>query len=306
MTNTEATPVSTEGTMEWDGMQTWYRVVGDPDQAGTQAPVVICHGGPGATHDYLTSITDLAHSGRTCVLYDQFGNGRSGHRRDAPVEFWTVELFLRELDELLVHLGIADGYHLLGQSWGGMLAMEHALQHPSGLRSIVVADAPASTKLWVQEAERLMAELPAEVLAVLERSHRDGTTDSIEYQQASAVYYQRHLCRLDPPPEEVLRTFAARENDPTVYAAMAGSSEFNPTGTLRDWDITDRLDKIAVPTLVVSGRYDEATPTVVEPIVRGIPGAEWVLFENSSHMPHVEEHDRYMSVVEAFFDRVEL
>jgi L-proline amide hydrolase len=151
---------------------------------------------------------------------------------------------------------------------------------------------------------RAAASTPS-IVAGLERSHRDGTTDSTEYQQASGVYYQRHLCRLDPPPDEVLRTFAARESDPTVYAAMAGSSEFNPTGTLRDWDITDRLDEIDVPTLVISGRYDEATPTVVEPIVRGIPGAEWVLFESSSHMPHVEEHDRYISVVGAFLGSVE-
>jgi L-proline amide hydrolase len=303
---TDAPAVSTEGTMEWEGMQTWYRVVGDPDQAAGQAPVVICHGGPGATHDYLTSVTGLARSGRACVLYDQFGNGRSGHRPDAPTEFWTVDLFLRELGALVNHLGISDGYHVLGQSWGGMLAMEHALRHPSGLRSIVVADAPASTKLWMQEAERLMAELPPEVLAVLERCHADGTTDSAEYQEASAVYYQRHLCRLDPPPDEVLKTFAARESDPTVYSAMAGSSEFNPTGTLRDWDITGRLGEINIPTLVISGRFDEATPTVVEPIAKGIPGAEWVLFENSSHMPHVEERDRYIDIVEAFLARVEV
>jgi L-proline amide hydrolase len=291
--------------MEWDGMQTWYRVVGDREAAGGLAPVVICHGGPGATHDYLTSVTGLARSGRACVLYDQFGNGRSGHRPDAPAEFWTIDLFLRELDALVDHLGIVDGYHVLGQSWGGMLAMEHALRHPAGLRSIVVADAPASTKLWMSEAERLMAELPPEVLAVLERCHADGTTDSAEYQEASGVYYQRHLCRLDPPPDDVLRTFAARESDSTVYSVMAGSSEFNATGTLSDWDITDRLGEISTPTLVISGRYDEATPTVVEPIAKGIPGAEWVLFENSSHMPHVEERDRYLEIVDAFFARVE-
>jgi L-proline amide hydrolase len=307
MTNIkQSTAASIEGTIEWDGMQTWYRVVGDPTSEPVVPPVVICHGGPGATHDYLTSIADIAGSGRACVFYDQFGNGRSGHRPDAPVDFWTVDLFLRELDALITHLGIGDAYHVLGQSWGGMLAMEHAVRHPSGLRSIVVADAPASTKLWVQEAERLMAELPSDVLATLERCHAEGTTDTAEYQKASAVYYQRHLCRLDPPPDEVLRTFAARDNDPTVYAAMAGTSEFNPTGTLRDWDITDRLHEVDVPTLVISGRYDEATLAVVEPIAHGIPGAEWVLFENSSHMPHVEEHDRYISVVEAFFRKVEI
>jgi L-proline amide hydrolase len=305
MTQTDATITSTEGTMEWEDQRTWYRVVGDLRRHDAGAPVVICHGGPGATHDYLTSVSELARSGRACVLYDQFGNGRSGHRPDAPPGFWTVDLFLRELEMLIDYLGISDRYHVLGQSWGGMLAMEHALRRPAGLCSIVVADAPASTKLWMQEAERLMSELPPEVLEVLERCHTDGTTDSAEYQEASAVYYQRHLCRLDPPPDDVLRTFAARESDPTVYAQMAGSSEFNATGTLSDWDITDRLAEIDVPTLVISGRYDEATPAVVEPIAKGIPGATWVLFEDSSHMPHVEEPERYLKVVESFLAGVE-
>ncbi len=297
MTTSEATTTS-EDVMEWDGLQTWYRIVGDLRSG--PAPLVICHGGPGATHDYLTSVSTLAESGRACVLYDQVGNGRSTHRPDAPREFWTIELFLRELDMLLRHLAIDGAYHLLGQSWGGMLAMEHALRHPAGLRSIVVADAPASTALWMAEAARLMSELPSEVRAVLDGAHASGTTDTPEYQEASQAYYRRHVCRLDPPPAEVQRTFAALHADPTVYSTMAGSSEFNATGTLRDWDITGRLGEIDVPTLVLSGRYDEATPRVVQPIADGIAGAEWVVFEESSHMPHVEEAERYLQTVERF------
>ena len=303
MTGPEATTMTTEGTMNWDGVGTWYRVVGDLGSSRT--PLVICHGGPGATHDYLTAVADLAEAGWACVLYDQVGNGRSTHRPDALASFWTVELFLRELDNLLAHLDIAAGYHVLGQSWGGMLAMEHALRHPRGLRSIVVADAPASTAVWMREAARLQSELPAEVRETLARHHAAGTTNSPEYEEASKAYYRRHVFRLDPTPPEVQRTFAALHADPTVYATMAGSSEFNVTGTLKDWDITDRLGDIAVPTLVTSGRYDEVTPQVVEPIARGIPGAEWVLFEKSSHMPHVEEHERYIDVLARFLRRVE-
>ena len=139
-----------------------------------------------------------------------------------------------------------------------------------------------------------------DVRATLERCHAEDTTDTSEYQQTSQAYYKRHVCRIDPPPEEVQRTFAALQSDPTVYRTMAGASEFNATGTLKDWDITDRLGEIDLPTLVISGRYDEATPTVVEPIANGIPGAEWVLFEHSAHMPHVEEQERYLDVVDAF------
>ncbi len=145
-----------------------------------------------------------------------------------------------------------------------------------------------------------MTELPAEVRTILA-----NVDDSPEYHKASRVYYRRHVCRLDPPPEEVQRTFAALHSNPTVYAAMAGASKFNITGSLRDWDITQRLGEIDTPTLVLSGRFDEATPRVVEPIATGIPGAAWVLFENSSHMPHVEERALYLDTVERFPDQVD-
>lgn len=288
---------ATEGRIGWDRQETWYQVVGDLRAA---PPLVVAHGGPGATHDYLSSIAELASSGRACVLYDQVGNGRSSHHPDAPSTHWTVDLFLRELDLLLEHLGITGSYHLLGQSWGGMLAMEHALRHPAGLRSIVVADAPASSQLWAQEAIRLMSELPPDVRAVLDHAHATGETDGPAYKAAASVYHRRHVCRVVPEPAEVERTFAALHDDPTVYATMVGPGEMNPTGTLKDWDITDRLGDISTPTLVLSGRYDEATPTVVRPIAEGIPGARWIIFEASSHMPHIEEKDRYLQVVERF------
>ena len=136
--------------MTWtDGRETWYRTVGEITPGTGPAPVMICHGGPGATHDYCEPIADLARAGRACVLYDQIGNGKSQHRPDAPAEFWTPQLFKDELVALTRHLGIAERYVVIGQSWGGMLAMEHALDHPSGLRAIVVADAPSSMELWV-------------------------------------------------------------------------------------------------------------------------------------------------------------
>src|SRR5262245_31045067 len=132
-----------EGRMAWNGNETWYRLVGDVDAGAERTPVVICHGGPGAAHDYCEAIADLSRSGRGCVLYGQVGCGRSTHPPDAPVEFWTPQLFKDELRELTRHLGVADRHAVVGQSWGGMLAMEYALDHPEGLRGIVVADSPA-------------------------------------------------------------------------------------------------------------------------------------------------------------------
>jgi L-proline amide hydrolase len=291
-----------DGRMTWEGHETWYRVAGDLE--GGPTPVIICHGGPGAAHDYVEPIADLSRFGRGTVLYDQLGCGLSQHLPDAPVEFWTPELFKRELSLLADELGIADRYAVVGQSWGGMLAMEYALDHPAGLRAIVVADSPASIPLWVEEANRLRRDLPPDVQETLTRHEEAGTTDDPAYEAAVRVYYDRHLCRV-PWPDFVARSFAQITADPTVYHTMNGPSEFYCIGTLKTWDITDWLHEITTPTLLLSGRYDEATPHIVEQIHTRILGAQWELFEESSHMPHVEEPELFLETVEGFLKTID-
>ena len=293
-----------EGRMQWQGHETWYRVVGELDPDAERTPVVICHGGPGASHDYCEPIAELSRFGRACVLYDQVGCGKSQHLPDAPVEFWTPQLFKDELGELVRHLGIQDRYALVGQSWGGMLAMEYALDHPPGLRGMVVADSPASIPLWVSEANRLRADLPPDVQATLTAHEEAGTTDDPAYEAAVRVFYDRHLCRV-PWPDYVQRSFDQIAADPTVYHTMNGPSEFHVIGTLKDWDITPRLHEITTPTLLVSGRHDEATPLIVGQIHERIGGAEWTIFEESSHLPHVEEPEAFLERVESFLSTID-
>jgi L-proline amide hydrolase len=288
-----------EGVVRWDAGWTWYRVEGDLG-AGRAAPLVLLHGGPGAAHDYLEPVADLAGiAGRPCVLYDQIGCGRSQHLSDAPADFWSVGLFCRELTEVLDHLGIAGRYHVLGQSWGGMLGMEHALTQPSGLCSLVVANSPASMRLWLDEANRLRGLLPVDVQEALTRHEAAGTTDSEEYEQAMMRFYERHLCRI-PFPEVLQRTFAQLAEDPTVYHTMNGPSEFHVIGTLKGWDVTPRLGEIRVPVLVISGEHDEATPTVVRPLVDALPDARWELIQGASHSTHLEQPERFLELVETF------
>ncbi len=286
-----------EGYADFRDYRTWYRITGELGKGRT--PVVILHGGPGCTHDYVDSFKGLAADGRAVIHYDQVGNGRSTHLRDKGADFWTPRLFLDELDNLLRHLGIASAYHIVGQSWGGMLAAEHAVLQPKGLKGLVIADSPASMALWLQEANRLREELPPEVQATLLKHERAGTTSSAEYAQAMRVFYDRHVCRVPWPPE-VARTFAAIEEDPTVYHTMNGPSEFHVVGNLKEWSIIDRLDRIQAPTLLISGKYDEATKATVQPYADRIRDVRWVIFEHSSHMPHVEETARCLEVVGAF------
>jgi len=288
---------TSEGIADFRGWQTWYRITGELD--GNKPPLVTLHGGPGAAHNYLDRFAKLAEGGRAVVHYDQLGVGRSTHLREQGADFWNVQLFVDELDNLLAHLGIGGRYHLLGQSWGGMLAAEHAVRQPTGLRALVIANSPASMALWVQEADRLRAALPPEVQATLLRHEAAGTTESDEYNAAVRVFYDRHVCRV-PWPEELQASFDAIAADPTVYHTMNGPSEFHVIGTIKEWSIIDRLDRVRAPTLLISGRYDEATPAAVQPFADRIRDVRWRMFEESSHVPHIEETDAVMRVVGEF------
>lgn len=295
------TSPSKEGYVPFHGFKTWYRVVGDKETTG-KLPLLCLHGGPGATHDYLEPLEAMTRTGRRVIFYDQLGAGNSDHPHNPAM--WTVELYVEEVSAMRKALGL-DRVHILGQSWGGMLAMEYALTQPGGLASITISDSPASMIQWVAEAGRLRAQLPPDVQETLLKHEAAGTTDSPEYQEAMLVFYRRHVCRVDPWPDYVNRAFEKLAQFPEVYNTMNGPSEFHVIGTLKNWTIIKRLGEIRVPALVIGGRFDEATPLITETVHRGIPGSEWVIFENSSHMPHVEETGRYLEVLEQFLTRVE-
>ena len=300
MTNQTIMP-SREGFVPFRGYRVWYRIVGEREKSG-KLPLLCLHGGPGATHDYLEPLEAMASTGRRVILYDQLGNGNSDHPNNPSM--WTIELFLEEVGVVRNALGL-DRVHLLGHSWGGMLAMEYALTKPKGLSSLIVSDSPASIPQWVAEANRLRAELPPEVQETLLRHEAAGTTNSQEYLEAMLVFYRKHVCRIDPWPDCLSRTFEKLMQNPEVYYTMNGPSEFHVIGTLKDWNITNRLGEIRVPTLVIGGRYDEATPAITENVHRGIPASEWVIFEHSSHTPLIEETQRYLQVLDQFLSRIE-
>src|ERR1700690_833020 len=184
-----------EGRADFRDWHTGYRVTGV--LGGDKPPLVVLHGGPGCTYDYVDSIKGLAGTGRAVIHYDQLGNGRSTHLDDKGADFWTPRLFLDELENLTRHLGIDSAYHVLGQSWGGMLGAEHAVTRPKGLRALVISDSPASMELWVQEANRLRADLPSDVQAALLRHEAAGTTSTDEYNAAVRIFYDKHVCRVN-------------------------------------------------------------------------------------------------------------
>jgi proline-specific peptidase len=286
-----------EGRLEHGGHRTWYRVVGDAEPG--RDPLVCLHGGPGSTHHYFAPLERLAEQGRRVVVYDQLGCGRS----DRPAEIdWSVQVFLDELAALRRHLGLVR-IHLLGTSWGGMLALEHALSGFGGLTSLVLSSTLASAEEWCVEVARLRDELPAEVIDVLDRLERAGTTDDPEYERAMEIFDARHFFRGATRPPELERMMPERGRE--SYRAMWGPNEWTVTGTLLGWDVRPRLHEIEVPALVIRGRYDLSTEAVTHTLVRGLPNARAVIFEESSHTPVLEETERYLDVVGAFLREAE-
>ncbi|MEO3938792.1 proline iminopeptidase-family hydrolase [Dermatophilaceae bacterium Soc4.6] len=302
-----------EGYLETALGRTWYRVTGELPSLGSDAPapLVVLHGGAGAAHNYTLMMANLARADatsdparpvRAVVHYDQIGCGASTHLPDAPPETWTVGLFVQELRALVAHLGI-ERFHLLGQSWGGMLAPEVVLSDDTGVLSLTICDSPASMALWMAAAEELRTHLPPEVEQTLRQHEEAGTTDSPAYLEAMEVFYARHVCRVVPNPPEVTDSFAQIQAEPTVYHTMNGPSEFFVVGSLREWSVVERLEAVTVPTLVVAGEHDEARPMVWAPFVERIPGATSHVFPGCSHMPHVEEPEAFLEVVGGFLAR---
>ncbi|WP_344795401.1 proline iminopeptidase-family hydrolase [Frondihabitans peucedani] len=290
----------TEHLVPFEGGETWVRVTHPADSAPGALPLVVLHGGPGMAHDYVQNLAALAdETGRTVVHYDQFGCGRSTHRPEAPPDYWTPELFVREYETVLEFFGLAD-HHVLGQSWGGMLGAEIAVRRPASLRSLAICNSPASMQLWVEGAAELRAALSPETQDALDRHEADGTTSDPEYLAATAVFYERHVCRVVPMPQDFVDSEAQMEAEPTIYHTMNGPNEFHIIGTMRDWTIVDRLDAVEAPTLVVAGEFDEATPATWQPFVDRIPDVSSHVFPGASHCTHLEQPETFRSVVSRF------
>ena len=288
--NTEEGKINVE-----QGYQIWYKRVGNGG-----IPLLTLHGGPGAGHDYLKPLDGLAID-RTVIFYDQLGCGQSDQPDDRS--FWKIERFVAEVDTVRRALGL-EQVHLLGQSWGGWLAIEYMLTKPSGVASLILASTSASIPQFVAETKRLKLELPREVFETMQRYEASADYHHPAYEEATMEFYRRHVCRLAEWPEPLLRSLTNLTDNP-VYETMNGPNEFMVIGNLKDWDRTNRLSEISAPTLITVGRYDELTPACAETLHQGIPNSQMIIFEESAHLAHLEETEKYLRVVADFLTDVE-
>ncbi|MFV0463928.1 MAG: proline iminopeptidase-family hydrolase [Nostocoides sp.] len=292
---TDSTVRTIEGTLEVPGGNVWYKEVGE----GDLPPLLVVHGGPGFTHNYLEPLSQFAVN-RKVIFWDQLGCGNSETPSDTSL--WTMERSLAEVDAVRAQLGLTGRkHHLFGNSWGGMLVQQYVLDRTPDLASLIVSNSLASIQRMVEDTTRLLAALPQDVQDTITYHEDRGLYACPEYQGAIAVWYQNYICRMKPWPDGLENCWAGLGME--IYLTMIGPSDINPTGNLKDWNIFDRLGEIDAPTLFVAGKYDECTPEHMREIHDRVRNAEWAYFDESAHMPFFEEPEKFGAAVGDFLHR---
>lgn len=298
-TTSQLQPRAQEGRIAVQGGEVWYRIVG-VDRPG--AALLVLHGGPGVPHDYLEPLAALADQ-RPVVFYDQLGCGSSDRPTDQSL--WTIEHYVDEVARVREALNLKR-VHILGHSWGTALAAEYMLtRRPEGVLSLTMAGPCLSMKRWVADQNAWILELPQNAQATIRQAEAMGNFETKEYESAIGDYYAVHVCRLNPWPDCVQRALSPEKMGKDVYLYMNGPSEFTITGTLKDYERVDRLREIRTRALFVCGRYDEATPAATEFYHRNMPGSEFAVIEDASHLSHAEQPVKFNRVVRDFLKRAE-
>jgi proline iminopeptidase len=287
-----------EGFMPFHGLRTYYRIVGEASQ---KPPLVLLHGGPGSSHNYFEVLDDLAERDqRQLIMYDQLGCGQSSQPDDQADLFYNKKNWAEELSSLRKYLGLKK-IHLLGQSWGGMLAIIYLCDYqPAGINSVILSSTLSSAKLWASELHRLQHYLPqSEQEAIKDAESRHDFTGQA-YEKANDHFMAEHVIAPSPDlPEPVRRKKIGGQ---TAYLTGWGPNEYSPEGNLHDYEYTNQLKTITQPALITSGTDDLCTPLVAKTMFDALPKARWELFQGCGHMPFVQETDRYLDLLQAWLN----
>ena len=288
-----------EGKMPFKGFETYYRVVGEET---ANAPLLLLHGGPGSTHNYFEVLDSLAESThRQVISYDQLGCGESfveGHP-----ELWTLQTWMDELEALRVWLHL-DRVHVLGQSWGGMLIIAWLIDRkPQGVVSAILSSTLSSSALWSHEQHRLISFMPLEEQEAIAKATKSGNFSDPDYLKANDHYTALHACEITADSPECLRRKKLFGTE--SYIGAWGPNEYTPTGSLKDFDYTAKLNTIGTPTLVISGTNDECTPLIAKTMHDGIAGSEWELLDGARHMTFIDQTDNYKALLARWLSKAE-
>lgn len=282
-----------EGFVRVAGFSIYYRSEGEP----ARGTVLGLHGGPGGSYDYLVPLFALANHGYRVVLYDQSGSGKSEVPKDRSL--FVVERFVEEVEGVRKALSLGK-VHLYGHSWGGMLAQAYALKYQENLNSLLLSGTTSSVPMLEAEAGRIFQTLPANVRKAVTKYEALGDFQNPEYAAAVDVFNKKYQCLLDPWPETLKFSFSH-------FSLPVGETMFGPglvtvSGNMRYWEVTDKLQSLRVPCLVICGDHDFLTQKLHRMIHQNIRGSKLVILKGASHGAMWDARDEYIKELRTFLD----
>jgi L-proline amide hydrolase len=280
-----------------DGGRIWYRING-VEHLGKKPAIIMMHGGPGGTH--RTNMPYVALSDTyPVILYDQLGSGNSD--RPGDQKNWNVKRFVDEIDHIRRALDL-DEVIIAGHSWGGTLSAEYASRNPEGLKAAILSSPLLSTPQWNKDNQDWVNDLPMDAQTTLKANNFAGSLDDPEFKAAVDLFYARHMCRTDPCSTTSYRDDGPASNS-EMYITMWGVTDFNGYGTLKDYDMTDRLKDIDVPSLMICGEFDEARPRSCRRYGGMIDNVTTVIVPDAGHSTMAANEAMYMGAVRDFLDK---
>lgn len=291
-------PKPSEGKIAVEGGNVAWRRFGD----GPKTPLLCLHGGPGVASDYLDPLGGLGDE-RAVYIYDQLGCGRSDRPTDPKL--WTIERFVAELATVRKELGLSE-VHLLGQSWGTMLAVEYLLRNgEAGVKSAVLAGPVMSVSRYAKDTKEMLKELSPEQRKAVADAEKSGKFDAPGYLAANDAFSAKHLARSPTPETAPLLEKSMAGINQDIYVLMNGPSEFSTLGTLKSYEHVADLKKLSLPILFLSGEFDTATPAAAKDYAAAAQHGEAVTIAGAAHLTTIDQPQATNEAVRAFLHKVE-
>lgn len=277
----------------------WTKTIGN----NPRIKVLLLHGGPAMTHEYMECFESFfPHEGFEMIEYDQLGSYYSDQPKDSSL--WTVDRFVDEVEQVRKALGLnKDNFYLLGNSWGGILAMEYALKYQDNLKGLIICNMMASCPDYGKYNLILQKQMNKTVVDSIMLLQKTNQTSNPRYEALLEGYYNEHLCRIVPNPDPVQRSF--KHVNMEIYTMMQGPSEFGISGRLANWDIKDRLKEIKVPTLTVGAKFDTMDPDHMKWMSTQVQQGRFLYCPEGSHLAMWDDQKHFYPGVIQFIKDVD-
>lgn len=264
--------------------------------------ILIVHGGPGDTHEYLECLEDYFPKDQfQIIFYEQLGSYYSDQPNDPSL--WTIDRFCEELEEVRKGLNL-NNFYLYGHSWGGLLSIEYSLKYQIHLKGLILSGITASADSYVNHFNYLISQLPESVKKSLKSYEEAGDTQNPDYEKLLFdEVYSKYLCRIQPWPDSLLRSF--KHMNIQVHDTIQGPNEYIITGNSKNWNRWADLPRITVPTLLICGRYDAMDPADLGKMGSLIPYSREKICEKGSHCPFYDDPETYFETIHNFLNDVE-